>query len=522
MKLVITENKVSIILKESTHEEYHQLKLHLTRKVDNYIFKKRHKMGLWDGSIDHFKNGIMRYGLWKEVYRCCKEHGYKFDINKDDFPFDQNIKIEDVERFCKEYYSDYRIKPTENNPEGLFLPYEHQINAVFNMLKYKFGLIEVATAGGKSLIFGTFMFYILKYINPNAKFLLIVNRVSLVPQFFDDIIDYNLGYNKEQKTPFDIKIEEVFSDRPRKVRDGEIPNLYIGTYQSLINYPKEYFEKFDVVVTDESHAAKSKSIETILSKTFGTAKYRLGMSGTYPGNNTAEYLTIESLMGPKLINVKSKTLMEKGLISDIKINAMILNYDEKEFAEKMHMIKKRGDGKQAHLLEKEYAQKSLRRKIFFRKLVDKFKNNSLILFYNVDYGTELFEYLRDNISDKFFYYIDGSTDKEKREAIKKLMELNDDKPKILIASFGTFSTGINIRSIFNIVFADSFKSEIIIRQSIGRGLRLHKDKNKLIVFDIIDMFHSSYTNILYKQYLSRRDNIYKKQGFECKEVKVKI
>ena len=251
MKLVITQDKSSIILKESTHEEFHQLKLHLTRKVDNYFFKKRHKMGLWDGTINQFKNGIIRYGLWKEVYRCCKEHGYKFDINKNDFPFDLDIKMEDVQKFCTEFYDGYKVEPTENNPEGNFTPYEHQVDAVFNMLKYKFGLIEVATAGGKSLIFATFMFYILKFINPKFKFLLIVPRMSLVTQFYDDVVDYNTGFNKEQQNPFDIKIQEVFSDKPRKVREGEDPNLYIGTYQSLVTYPKEFFNQFDVVITDE-------------------------------------------------------------------------------------------------------------------------------------------------------------------------------------------------------------------------------------------------------------------------------
>jgi len=251
MKLVITEDKSAIILKESSHEEFHQLKLHLTRKVENYHFKKRHKMGLWNGEIDHFKNGIIRYGLWKEVYRCCKEHGYKFDVDKNAFPFDLNIKIEDVQQFCTEFYKGYKVQPTENNPDGIFLPYEHQVDAVFNMLKYKFGLVEVATAGGKTLIFATFMFYILTHINPNAVFLLIVPRMSLVTQFYDDIIDYNIGFNKEQENPLNLKIEEVFSDKPRKVREGEIPNIYISTYQSLINYPKEFYDKFDVVVTDE-------------------------------------------------------------------------------------------------------------------------------------------------------------------------------------------------------------------------------------------------------------------------------
>ena len=208
-------------------------------------------MGIWDGTIDHFKNGIIRYGLWKEIYRCCKEHGYKFDIDKSQFPFDLDIKIEDIQNFSKEYYIDYRVQPTENNPVGYFTPYEHQIDAIYNMLKYKYGIIEVATAGGKSLIFSTFMFYILRYINPDYKFLLIVPQMSLVTQFYDDVIDYNTGYNKEQKNPFDIRIEEIFSDKPRKVRDGIVPNLFIGTYQSLINYPEDFFHQFDVVITDE-------------------------------------------------------------------------------------------------------------------------------------------------------------------------------------------------------------------------------------------------------------------------------
>jgi superfamily II DNA or RNA helicase len=524
VKLVITEDKSKIIIKDSTHEEYHQLKLHLVRKVDNYFFKKRHKLGIWDGSIDHFKNGIIRYGLWKEIYKCCKEHGYKFDVDKSQFPFDLTVTKENVSNFCKEYYDGYRVEPNEKNPEGIFTPYEHQIDAVFNMLKYKFGLIEVATAGGKSLIFATFMFYILKYINPDAKFLLIVPQMSLVTQFFDEIIDYNLGYNKEQKNPFNINIEEIFSDKPRKVRDGVEPNVYIGTYQSLSseNYSIEFFKKFNVVVTDESHVAKSISLDKILTKTFGHATYRLGLSGTYPGNESAEYLTIQSLMGPKLMTVKAKELMDKGIISEVKINAIILDHNEHDFAENVYSIKKRGDGQKAYILEKEFVQKSLRRKLFFKKLVDRFTNNTMILFHNIEYGTMLYEYLRDNVINKHFYYVDGGTNKEKREKIKKIMEIDDDIPKILISSFGTFSTGINIKQIMNIIFADSFKSDKIIRQSIGRGLRLHKDKLKLFVFDITDKFHKNYNNILYNQYISRRDKIYKQQGFPVNEIKIKL
>lgn len=300
--------------------------------------------------------------------------------------------------------------------------------------------------------------------------------------------------------------------------NGDVYNLRIKNGNNINN---NYFA--NGICVSNCHTAKSKSLETILSKTFGHAKYRLGLSGTYPSNSSAEYLTIQSLMGPKLMTVKAKELMEKGIVSQVKINVMILDHDEHDFAETVYSIKKRGDGQKAYQLEKEFVQKSLRRKLFFKKLVDRFNNNSLILFHNIEYGTMLYEYLRDNVINKHIYYVDGGTDKDKREKIKKIMEITDDgKPKILVASFGTFSTGINIRSIFNIVFADSFKSDKIIRQSIGRGLRLHKDKNKLIVFDITDKLHKSFENILYKQYISRKEKIYNKQGFPINEIKMKL
>jgi len=298
---------------------------------------------------------------------------------------------------------------------------------------------------------------------------------------------------------------------------GNVYNLRIKDGNDINN---NYFA--NNICVSNCHVAKSKSLDTILKQTFTYATYRFGLSGTYPSESSAEYLTIQSLTGPKIMTVKAKELMEKGLITPVKINAIILNYDEGDFAEKVFSIKKNGNGQKAYLLEKEYAQKSLRRKIFFRKLVDKFDENSMILFHNIDYGKELYENLRDNIINKHFYYIDGSTSKDKREKIKKLMEITDSQPKILVASFGTFSTGINIRAIMNVVFADSFKSDQIIRQSIGRGLRLHAEKEKLVVFDVVDRFHKKYKNILYNQYISRRDNIYNKQEFPVNEIKIKI
>jgi superfamily II DNA or RNA helicase len=518
MKFRLNDSCTKLILIDSEKNEFNQLKLHLSRYVKGYRFQQRFKLGVWDGKINYFNNGSIDFGLWKEVKNCCDEYGYKFEIeNQDKFPRDNDIKKEDIQKFCDEFYEGYK---TSEGKE--FKPHDHQIEAIFRLLKYKYGLVEVATAGGKSLIFATMVFYILRKINPNAKILLVVPNISLVVQFFDDFLDYNLGYNKEQKTPLDIKLMEIMSDKPRKLRDGEIPNIYISTYQSLLNMEPSFMKQFDVVCTDESHKCKSLSLKTILSRTFGYAKYRIGMSGTYPEDGTAEYFTIQSLMGPKLFTVRARELIDKGLIANVKIKALILQHNDPEFSENVFMIKKRGGGKKAYELEKQYVQNSEKRKYFLMKLVNKFTQNSIVLFHNIDYGTGLYEFFRNNIQGKDFYYIDGETPSEQRNYIKKQMEDTTGNVKILVSSFGTTSVGLSIKAVVNLVFADSFKSDQVVRQSLGRILRLHAEKEKAILFDITDQFHKSYKNILYNHYISRRDQIYKKQGLDFDELKITI
>ena len=521
MKFRLNQDNSKLILIESTKGEYNQLKLYLTRKVNNYRFQKRVKLGVWDGSISYFgTDGSINFGLWQEVYQCCKEYGYPFIIeNKEQFPINKEASKEKLQEFINEFYKDHKDKNGDT-----FMPYEHQVDAIYQLLKYQYGILEIATAGGKSLVFGTLVFYYLKYINPNAKFLLIVPNISLVTQFYNDLNDYNYGFNgTDNQSPLDIRIDEVMSDRPRKYRDEEKkPNIYIGTYQSLEKWPREWFKQFDVVAADEAHTCKANTLISILTRTFGSAKMRFGMSGTYPSPTSVEILTIQSLLGPKLINISAKKLMDKGLIADLKIKAILLYHDNHKFAEGVYNIRKRGDGSKAWSLEREYIHNSAKRKTFVKNLVDKFKSNSLLLFHTITYGTEMYNYLKDNSMNKDIYYIDGSVSSEKREYIKKQMEITGGNPKILVASYGTLSTGVSIKAITNIIFLDSFKSAQVVLQSIGRGLRLHADKVKLVVFDLVDIFHSDYKTILWRQYESRRDELYKKQKYKYDEIKVKL
>jgi len=249
MKFILSEDKTKLILKESTSEEYNQLRLSLSKYVKNYFFMTKFKMTKWDGKIDFFKEGgVINFGLWYEIYKICKEYGYPFILeNKELFPKDNTIIRSDIKNWCDDFYKDHK---TKEDITISFYPYEHQIDAIYKVLKNKFGIIEVATAGGKSLVFGSIIFYYLTKIDPKAKFLLIVPSVDLVTQFYNEIMDYNLGYHLENKNPCNIKIDEVMSEKPRKHFDKD-PNIFIGTYQSLVKWPKEFFKQFDLVCTDE-------------------------------------------------------------------------------------------------------------------------------------------------------------------------------------------------------------------------------------------------------------------------------
>lgn len=300
--------------------------------------------------------------------------------------------------------------------------------------------------------------------------------------------------------------------------NGDVYNLRIKEGNDINN---NYFA--NNLCVSNCHRAKSAQIQTIMKRTFGYSDYRIGMSGTYPEENSSEFLAIESVTGPIVIKVKAKELMEKGLISNVKIKSLLLQYEDKDFAENIMTMKKYGGGKRAFDLEQEYVRNSEKRRNFVRKLVNKFKHNSLVLFHNTEYGTEIYEHIRSNVENKDFYYIDGSTPNKKRKHILSEMKKTDGRVKVLIASYGTVSTGVSVPSLKNVVFTQSFKSPQIVLQSIGRILRLHKDKEDsyAIVFDLVDVFDSRYKTILHNHYLSRK-KLYIKEQYPFQELKVAL
>lgn len=535
-------NEEKLIVTKATRIEYHQISIWLERFVKGYRFMPAFKLGVWSGKQSYFDNGKINLGLWKECYKGCKEIDVMFNIeNRDEFPLNRDVTLDKVKDFCKEFFKHHKVKNKEGNLIP-FMPYDYQIETAYKILRNRYAMAEVATSGGKSLIISIVYFYTLKNLNPDAKLLIIVPSISLVTQFYDNLMEYNYGENflksydkvdfrnfmidaiindNPDYQPCRLLMEEIMSDKPRKYSGNAEPNVYIGCYQSLEKWPKEFFQQFHTVVVDEAHTCKASTLLSILKRTFKKAYNRFGVSGTFPNDDSLEILAIQSVLGPKVSQIEAEELVKSGNITPMSIKAVIMNHNEKEINDRLSIAKKSGAGKEVFQYEKAYIQQSEKRLNFIKKIVDKCDKNTLLLFHTIEYGKSILDKLQKECPDKEFYYIDGEVSGKKRNEIKVAMEITGDKPKVLVASFGTLSTGVSIKNLHYLIMADSFKSEQIIIQSIGRLLRLFDGKEKAIIFDLVDVFDESMNNILYNHYKERK-KFYDNRKYPYKEIKVTL
>lgn len=463
-------DKECLVVKDATRVEYHQMRVWLERHVKGYRYMPAFKMGIWSGKECYFEDGKVKLGLWRECYKACKEIGSTFNIeNRDEFPMNRQVTLDSVKSFCQDFFKGHRVR----NQAGEwvpFMPYDYQIETAYKILKNRYCLASVATSGGKSLIICIVYFYTLRHTDPDAKMLLIVPSILLVTQFYDSIMEFNYGLNvlhewggkvdfrdgdlapvreaNPEWDPFRIRLEEVMSERPRKWTGPAQPNIYIGTYQSLAKYPKDFFRQFHTVVCDEAHQSKAGTLKSILSKTFGSAYNRFGVSGTFPGEDTLEILTIQSVLGPVITEVSANELVKLGTITPMRIKALVINHDEAELSERLSQARKMGAGADVYKYEKDYCQTSERRLAFIKKLVARCDKNTLLLFHTIEHGQRLFAALREALPDKEFYYIDGEISGKKRGEIKAELEKTE-KVDYTILDFGDFE--VEVESNFKIL-----------------------------------------------------------------------
>lgn len=507
MKFEVLDSKFMKLI-ESTDGELKDLKFFLTRKINNFKYHPLVRKKLWNGEIKFYDNYLrVPIGLWHEINNFCINSGFEFELNGVDKIIDKDLKYKDYKNWEDELYKTLNKKPRE-----------YQSKAAYKILKAKNSISEITTSGGKTMIMYSVFSY-LKQVKGLNKFLIIVPNLSLILQTLEKFIEYS-NNGKIIKYKY-----QLIGGGEEKIKKDV--NLIVGTFQSLVKMPDTFFNDIDGVCVDESHFTRAKSIQTILKK-IKNDQYKFGLSGTTlvtEENKSADTLTLFSFLGPLINKISSKELRDKGFVTPVKINVLKLNYLDDKIRNELKILSSRKDTDKSKVLSYE-RQLIINNDLRFNFVIDfvkQLENNSLLLFSNIkdSYGKKIYNLLMEEMPEANIYYVDGSIDKNTRDRIRHKFE-NSTEKNIIVASYGVFSTGVDINNIFNILFLESYKSEIIIRQSIGRGMRLNKEKTEVNIYDFVDDFSiGSFKNYVLKHYYSRKI-IYNSEQYEYTEQKINL
>ncbi len=449
-----------------------------TFTVPGAKFMPAYRSKFWDGKIRllNAMTGLLYAGLTKYVEEFCKTRNYDIEYLSDFSS--ENFSLKEAKEFVE------KIKPTMQ-------PRDYQLDAFVHAVRERRALMLSPTASGKSFIIYLLVRYYAK------RTLIIVPTTSLVSQLASDFADY--GFDS------DTFVHRVFAGQDK----GSTKPITITTWQSVYKLPKEFFANFDVVIGDEAHLFKAKSLTSILTKMSG-CRYRFGFTGTLDGTETHR-LVLEGLFGAVRKVTTTKELIDQKHLADFKIKAIVLSYPD----EIRQMIARAND----YQAEMDYLVRLESRNKFIKNLALSLEGNTLVLYQFVEkHGIHLANMLQNN--NRPVYFVSGDISGDDREQIRKVVE--NDHNAIIVASFGTFSTGVNIKNLHNIIFASPSKSRIRNLQSIGRGLRKSDTKTSATLFDIADdLSWKSKKNYTLLHFMERI-KIYNEEKFEYKIYKVQL
>ena len=449
-----------------------------------YMQKTRRYRG-WDGKVRLYSpaTGEIYCGLVDYLTDWAKERGYQYQFEESQYfghPKDQNdlVTPESVVGFVQAL----------GLPSGLKVR-DYQYSAIYESLLYNRRLLLSPTASGKSLMIYALVRF---HVNVKRNVLIIVPTTSLVEQMYKDFTEY--GWNTE------FHCHKIYAGAEKYVQH----DVVISTWQSLYKEPRKFFDRFDCVIGDEAHLFKAKSLTALMSK-LHSCKYRIGFTGTLDGANVNQ-LVLEGVFGKCSKVTKTNELMKQGYLSKLKVKIILIKHKDKIF--------------EGYQDEMDYLVEHEPRNKFIKNLAKDLKGNTLILFNYVErHGLPLFNMINSD-TDRPVYVVHGGVDTEDREEIRELTEKSDNS--IIVASYGTFSTGINIRNLHNVIFASPSKSRIRNLQSIGRVLRKGDNKSKATLYDIADDISTDRGNNYTLNHLLERVKIYNEEKFDYEIIDVKL
>ena len=481
----IYHDEVWIKIEASGDHLLQEISDHFTYIMPNYeiLRKVNKKFRFWDGRIKLFKKRprLLPYGLIRKLKLFCETSDYEL-IFDDKISSNHNYDVteEDIKKFV----------------ETLDLPFElrdYQEAAIIKAIRNKRMCSIVPTSGGKSLIIYVITRWIQeKEVSKGEKILIVVPNKGLLIQLKNNFEEY--GYSK--------KIHCIQAGVPK---DSE-EDIYISTYQSLVDQPKEYFDKFKCLIWDEIQILKcvqgETSVKTICEKMIHTG-FRYGMTGTLH-DETIHRTVVEAYFGSLYQTITTNDLIQRGQASKFRINSIIVKYPQ-DITQELSRL----DYQQ----QKEFQEniENPKQKLII-KIAEELEHNTIILFDRIEHGTFLYNELLNNRKKKTVFYIDGSISGEERNNI--LSQMEEDDNCIGIFSYGCASAGLNLKRLTNILFGASYRSKIRVLQSIGRQLRIHNEKECAVLFDIVDdiKFASEHYGI--------RKSFYKREKFPLKETEI--
>ncbi len=476
-------NEVYLKIDTQPHIEY-ELRDRFTFQVESAKFMPQYRSKYWNGEIHLFdiRTKQIYIGLLDKIISFCKNNNYSYKFEENKFyglPFEVNEKIslEGVKDYMKSICS--------------YSPRDYQIDGVYEALKYNRKLLLSPTASGKSLMIYSLVRY---YVENKFKILLIVPTTSLVEQMYKDFEDY--GWDSENHC------HKIYSGREKSNKK----EVTITTWQSVYKLDRSFFEEYNVVIGDEAHLFKSKSLVDIMTK-LHHAKYRFGFTGTLDGTQTHKWV-LEGLFGPSYKITRTSELIEQGHLSKLDIQCLVLKHSPQKF--------------QTYEDEIQYLIQHDKRNKFICNLTLDLKGNTLVLYSRVStHGEPLYELInKNNKDDRKIFFIHGGVDAQEREQVREITERENNA--IIVASYGTFSTGINIKNLHNVVFASPSKSRIRNLQSIGRVLRKGKNKSKAVLYDISDdCTYNSRKNYTLNHFIERI-KIYNEENFNYEIITINL
>lgn len=460
-----------------------ELSEYFTFTVPSAKFSPQYKNKIWDGKIRLFNTyrRTLYGGLAHVVEKFARERNYSVEYtNPNDFAKVEFSKIE-----ATQFVEKLKLSIT---------PRDYQLEAFTHAVRSRRAILISPTGSGKSLIA-----YMLSRIYARNRVLIIVPTLGLVKQLASDFIN-DYGCPPEM-------VHEIYSGQEKM---SSAP-FVITTWQSIYKMPEQWFKQFGAVIGDEVHTFKAKSLITIMEN-LKSCKYRFGLTGTLDGTQTNK-LVLEGLFGPTWQVTTTSELMAEKTLAQLSIKAIVLSYDDEL---RQIFAKSKANYKQEILM----LSQSATRNRFLINLCCSLENNTLLLFNNIAHGKMLYDMYKELNPEKDVFFVYGGVDVDEREAIRGYAETHNNV--LIIASYKTFSTGINIKNIHNVIFGSPSKSRVRVFQSIGRGLRVSGEKTSATLYDVADDLSWKSKKNTTIQHFEERIKMYGQEKFDYKIYTIKL